>query len=128
MGSVIMLRQILCIATGAALLLAGPVFAHAKLRSSDPAADAQLEIPPKSLTLTFNENVQLAVLTLVSAGKNIPLPLDRSAPASPKVTVALPALAAGMYQVQWSALSVDDGHVTKGSFSFSIAVAAGATR
>ena len=123
-----MLRQLLCIATGAGLMLAGPVFAHAKLRSSDPAADAQLNIAPKSLTLTFNENVQLAVLTLVSAGKNIPVPLDRSAPASPKITVALPALAAGAYQVQWSALSADDGHITKGSFTFSIAGAAEAAR
>jgi methionine-rich copper-binding protein CopC len=34
--------------------------------------------------------------------------------------VPLPPLAAGKYQVQWSALSPDDGHVVKGSYSFTI--------
>ena len=37
-----------------------------------------------------------------------------------RVGVSLPALATGKYQVQWSALSPDDGHVAKGVFSFAI--------
>jgi hypothetical protein len=102
------------------ILAAGPVFAHAKLRSSIPAADAQLQLAPKSLTLNFGEKVRLAVLTLTADGKDIPVSVDRSAPAAPQVTVALPALAVGTYQVRWSALSIDDGHVSKGTFAFSI--------
>jgi methionine-rich copper-binding protein CopC len=106
--------------TLSAVLLVGPAFGHAKLRGTIPAADAQLQIAPKSLTLTFNEDVRLAVLILTIDGKNVPVNLDRGAPAAPQVSVALPALAAGKYQVQWSALSVDDGHVSKGTFSFAI--------
>jgi methionine-rich copper-binding protein CopC len=102
------------------LMLAGPAGAHAKLRSTLPAADAQLTAAPKALILTFNEDVRLAVLTLRTAGKDIPLTLDRSAAAAPQVSVPLPPLAAGKYQVQWSALSPDDGHVVKGSYSFTI--------
>jgi methionine-rich copper-binding protein CopC len=102
------------------LLLAGLAGAHAKLRSTVPAADAQLSAAPKVLTLTFNEDVRLAVLTLSNAGKNIPLTLDRSAAAAPQVSVPLPPLSPGKYQVQWSALSPDDGHVVKGSYSFTI--------
>jgi methionine-rich copper-binding protein CopC len=102
------------------MILAGPAFGHARLRSSQPAADAQLPLAPQSLTLTFSENVRLAVLSLAAGPKEIPVALDRNAPAAATVSVALPALAAGRYPVKWSALSADDGHVTKGSFAFTV--------
>ena len=102
------------------LLLAGPAIGHAKLRGSSPAADAQLQVAPKSLTLDFSENVRLAVLTLTAGGKDISVPVDRSAPPATQVNISLPPLAPGNYTVHWSALSTDDGHVTKGSFSFAI--------
>jgi methionine-rich copper-binding protein CopC len=101
-----------------AVLLAGPVFGHAKLLSTLPAADAQLSSAPAALTLTFNENVKLAMLKLVTAGHAVPLTLDHAAAAAPSVTVALPPLLAGKYEVQWSALTPSDGHVVKGGYSF----------
>jgi methionine-rich copper-binding protein CopC len=107
-------------ATVTGLILCGSAFAHAKLRSSQPAADAELRAAPKSLTLNFNEDVRLSVLTLTAAGKEIPVSVDRNMPAAPQVTVMLPVLAAGKYQVAWSALSAGDGHVTKGTFSFTV--------
>lgn len=107
-------------AAASAMILAGAAFGHARLRSTTPAADAELQVAPKTLILTFNEKARLAVLTLSIAGKKIPLAVDRNAPAAAEVTVALPPLAAGKYLVQWSALSPDDGHVTKGAFSFAI--------
>jgi copper resistance protein C len=115
-------RQCLAALT-AGLILSGPVVGHAKLRTSVPAADAQLSSAPKSLSLTFNEKVQLAVLTVSTQGKSIALTVDRNAAAAAQVTVLLPALAAGIYQVHWSALSVDDGHVSKGAFSFTLSAA-----
>ena len=111
-------------AAAAGMLLAGPALGHAKLRSSIPAADVLLRAAPTSLTLTFNEDVRLAVLTLASGGKDIPLSIDRNAPAALKVSVALPALGAGTYVVRWSVLSPDDGHVSKGTFSFEIMASA----
>ena len=109
-------------ATG--LMLTAPVFGHARLRSSSPPADVSLAAAPKTLVLTYSESVRLAVLTLSTDGKNIPLTIDRDAPAALQITVALPALAAGKYQVRWSALSAADGHATHGTFSFSIQPAA----
>jgi methionine-rich copper-binding protein CopC len=106
--------------TATGMILAGPAFGHAKLRGTIPAAEAQLPVAPKSLTLSFNEDVRLAVLTLTANGKDIPVTVDRSAPAAPQVTVTLPVLAVGIYQVRWSALSPDDGHVSKGTFSFAV--------
>jgi methionine-rich copper-binding protein CopC len=107
-------------AAAVAMVLAAPAWGHAKLLSTSPAADAKLSAAPKSLTLSFNENVRIAVVTLKSGGKDIPVAVDRNAPAAPQVTIPLPPLAIGKYQVQWSALSSGDGHVTKGTFSFAI--------
>jgi methionine-rich copper-binding protein CopC len=107
----------------AAWVLMSPIaaWAHAKLVSTDPAAGAILAAAPKVLTLKFNEAVQLAALKLSAAGRDIPLKVDRGAAAAPQVAVPLPPLAEGQYQVQWSALTADDGHVVKGSFSFAVA-------
>jgi copper resistance protein C len=115
-----MLKQAILGVALSGAILAGPCMAHAKLQSSTPAKDAQLAEPPKSLTLTFNEAAQVAVLKLIGGGKEIPVALDKNAKASSSFTCPLPTLAPGSYTVQWTAIAADDGHVTKGSFVFSI--------
>jgi copper resistance protein C len=109
---------------GVAALIALPLaaYGHAKLLSTTPSANAAVAAP-KTLTLSFNEAVRLAVLKLSSGGKDIPIPIDRGAPAAAQVSVPLPVLGAGTYQVEWSALTVDDGHVVKGTFSFTVSSA-----
>ena len=102
------------------VVAAGTCMAHAKLQSSSPANNAHLSEAPKTLTLQFSEAAQLAVLKLVRDGKEVPVPLDKSAKAGQSFTLTLPALSPGNYTVQWSAVAADDGHVTKGSFVFSI--------
>jgi hypothetical protein len=106
-------------AAAAALIFPLVASAHAKLLSTAPSAGAELAAAPRVLTLDFNESVKLAVLKLSSAGKEISVPYDSGASAS-HVAVPLPALAPGTYQVRWSALTVDDGHVVKGAFLFVI--------
>ncbi|HXA35972.1 MAG TPA: copper resistance CopC family protein [Steroidobacteraceae bacterium] len=114
------MRKARLVAVVAAMVVIGPAFGHARLLGTSPPADAQLQAAPKSLTLNFNENARLAILTLTVGGMVIPVAVDRSAPAAREITVSLPVLAVGTYQVQWSALSPADGHITKGTFSFSI--------
>jgi copper resistance protein C len=104
----------------AAMLAAGPVFGHAKLLGSSPAAGAELTGSPPSLTLTFNENVRLGVLKLTTAGHAVPLALDPNPASARVVTIMLPTLTAGTYDVQWSALTPSDGHVVKGRYTFVI--------
>jgi copper resistance protein C len=116
-----MLKQATLAVALAGALLAGPCMAHAHLQSSSPANDAHLTAAPKTLTLTFNEPAQLAVLKLISGGKEIPIAVDKKAPAGASYTFPLPALAPGTYTVQWTAVAAGDGHVTKGNFAFSIA-------
>src|ERR1700722_771846 len=103
------------------VVAAGTCMAHAKLQSSSPANDAHLTEAPKTLTLRFSEAAQLAVLKLTRDGKEVPVPFDKSAKAAQTFTLTLPALSPGNYTVQWSAVAADDGHVTKGTFAFSIA-------
>ncbi len=119
-----MVKRLILAAAATALMMAGSAFGHAKLRGSEPAADAELAGSPKSLSLSFNEKVQLAVLTLTTDAGSLPLTIDRDRPAALQVTVPLPALKPGKYQVQWSALSAADGHVSKGGFAFTILGAA----
>jgi methionine-rich copper-binding protein CopC len=106
-------------AVAAMLVLPLAASAHAKLLSTSPPAGVSLAAAPKTLTLDFNEPVQLAVLKVSAAGKDIAVPYDRAA-SSPHIVVQLPALGPGAYEVRWSALTVDDGHVVKGSFSFMV--------
>ena len=103
------------------MVAAGPCLAHAKLQSSLPAANAHLTSAPKTLTLNFSEAAQLAVLKLVRDGKEIAVPLDKGAKPGQTFTLTLPPLSPGNYTVEWTAVASDDGHVTKGSFAFSIA-------
>jgi methionine-rich copper-binding protein CopC len=110
------MKWIACVVLGGLLPLAA--VGHAKLLSTVPAMGEQLAAAPKQMTLQFNEAVQIGVLKLSADGKDIPIELDHGTAAASKVTVALPALAPANYRVQWSALTVDDGHVVKGTFSF----------
>jgi methionine-rich copper-binding protein CopC len=112
--------QICAITLAASLLWSVPSWSHAKLQSSVPAANSQLAHAPPTLTLNFSEEAQLAVLKLTSLGTAVPVALDRGAKPSSAIVVSLPALKPGKYEVQWSAIASDDGHITKGSFSFTV--------
>jgi methionine-rich copper-binding protein CopC len=103
-----------------AMAYAGGAMAHAKLRSSVPANHAVLAEAPRAITLVFNEAAQLARLVLVTGAHEIALTLDTGAKPARSITVALPALAPGKYDVTWSALSPSDGHVMKGFFDFTL--------
>ena len=119
------LRGIVLLVT-VALALAGarPALAHAELVISDPPANAILPAAPERITLTFSESVepgftQAQVLDAqrqrvdkgdarlsddrhsLSLGLNTPFP-------------------DGTYLVSWRALSSVDGHITAGSFPFTI--------
>lgn len=115
-----MSKYFLRIAAVSGLLLASQAFAHAKLLSSSPADGAELAGTPAALTLSFAEPVKLATMTVSAAGPAVPVTVDRAAKAAASVTVPLPALAPGRYEVHWSAVSPSDGHVSKGSLTFTV--------
>lgn len=108
----------------AALLATSPVWAHAHLVSSIPAANATVTVAPKTITLTFNEKVMptfskfglampdhggmaVAVKTKVSKNKK-----------SIVGTVTAP-LIKGAYKVTWTAATAD-GHKMTGEIPFTV--------
>jgi copper transport protein len=109
------------------LVLTSPAaFAHALVRSSDPADGAVLEKAPAEVLITFTEapDPGLSVVhVLDSSGQPVEKGATQPVPGSPlELRVALGTLGKGVYTVTWRTVSQVDGHVTGGSFSFGVGV------
>ncbi len=115
-----MLKRHMLTVTLAAALVANSSFGHAKLVSSTPSSGAQIPESPRTLILTFSEDAKLAALKLSGVGAEISVPIDKGAPSAKTIVVPVNTLAAGTYEVHWTAIATDDGHVTKGSFEFTV--------
>lgn len=116
------------------LLLVGTAYAHAAYVRSSPGADAVIAMPPTRVDIWFAQEL------FRRKGENT---ISVTAPDDQKVSVGdtviddddrkhvwvnlKPDLAAGVYQVVWKNVSLEDGHPTEGSFSFTIDPQAAAT-
>jgi copper transport protein len=106
----------------------GPAGAHALLRESDPAAGSSLERAPSRVVLTFTERPEpgLSSISVLDTGGQ-PVERGQAAPvdgAPLRFAVGLGDLADGTYTVSWRVVSMDDGHLTAGSFAFGVGVPA----
>jgi copper transport protein len=103
--------------------------AHALLRGSDPPAGASLEQPPRAVRLTFTEAPDPAlssVQVLDTGGRPVQAGRAGVVPGRPlELQAPVGKLADGTYAVSWRAVSRVDGHVTRGSFAFSVGAATG---
>ncbi|MGE0598397.1 MAG: copper resistance protein CopC [Dehalococcoidia bacterium] len=94
---------------------------HAALLSSDPAANSFLQRPPGQISLSFAEPIDTrsSTITLLDAnGQPVAIPAASVGGAS--MTVALPQLKPGIYNVIWANVSRVDGHAIRGSFPFTV--------
>lgn len=106
----------------ASLLTTTAAWAHAHLKTAEPAADSAVSTPA-SLNLTFSEalDVKFSGIKLSNAAKQEVSLGEATLGNGGKTLVVKPAqpLPAGSYQLEWHVLSVD-GHKTKGSYRFSV--------
>ncbi len=106
-----------------AAVLAGRAEAHAHLESADPPVDSTLQAAPKSVTITFTEEVEPRFSTIEitdKQGRRVDQADVHLAPAGAKVlSVDLKPLPPGEYRVVWHATAVDT-HKTQGSFGFTV--------
>jgi copper transport protein len=98
--------------------------AHAYLVKTVPAASGVLDVPPRTVQLTYDEAVEprFAIISVTdAAGKQQTTgPVTRS-PANPDTLVVplRPNLPQGWYLIYWRAISVD-GHPVQGAFTYAV--------
>jgi hypothetical protein len=111
----------------AVLIVAGAVFAHAKLLRAVPAPGSTVKTAPRVVRAVFNDELDPKGSTMtvvdgrgqrVDDGKGgVDLnDLDRKT-----VVVTLRAIGPGTYTVRWKVTSADDQYVASGSFRFIVA-------
>ncbi len=104
-------------------VLISPVFAHANLESSSPAADELVTTWPNEVVLKFNEDLittgeQQVNFVSVTDAAGVQIDLMDSAASGNLVTVSLPeATEPGSYFVNYRVVSAD-GHVVEDSYEF----------
>jgi len=114
----------LCVALAALLALRGLALAHAELVASEPVAGSTVPPGLARLILVFNEAPAPGSTIALYTGAFQPVAGVTSYVANGQLWAdVLPALAAGGYTVQWTAISAD-GHSMTGSFQFAVAPAA----
>ncbi len=118
-----MRKALVAVLLGSLALLVSPTpaFAHAELESSSPRNGSQLTVAPKTITLTFGEEIALAAAQILDqSGNQVPA---RAAASGQRLTlIPEDPLPSGRYAVGWQVTSAD-GHAVAGAISFTIAIA-----
>lgn len=99
-------------------LAALPAWAHARLASSDPKANASIK-SPSLIKLVFSENLEPAFSGASlsdAAGKILPV---SAAVGTTTITLMPLALKPGTYKVTWHSVG-HDTHRVSGSFGFTV--------
>lgn len=113
---------VLLLLAGLALLFgASPAWAHSRLEGSSPAQGASLSTPPATVSLTFNEPVQIEFSTLTVIGPDGAdyHTGDLSEVDNTVTAGVLPLGPAGTYQIGYRVVSAD-GHPVAGAIPFTL--------
>ena len=100
-------------------LVPGLALAHAKLELTIPAADSSIAAMPAQVMLHFSEAVKITAITIEKEGGKDRVELKVPTEATPMAQAQAPKLGAGVYVLNWRALS-DDGHVMSGTVRFTV--------
>jgi len=110
-----------------ALLIPSVALAHAELDTITPANGSTVDVAPTQIVATFTEELDPAkssIVVLNAGGAQIATGGTVAADDKKKMTLALPALEAGTYQVRWTSTSAQDGDIDRGTTGFTYAPAA----
>jgi len=108
-----------------------PSHGHSALVTSAPKADVILNLAPRSVTLTFNEEIlelkgkQISSVSLATvAGRKIALSKPQISANRLIARITSPTLKSGKYQISYRVVSAD-GHVITGGYTFTVALTKG---
>jgi copper resistance protein C len=110
-----------------ALLVPGLVVGHSELQTPTPADKSSVTTPVTQVSGTFTESIKKdGSSLLVKDATGTTVAQGGVDPADDKVMTASPTtpLATGSYTVQWTTISADDGDLARGTWTFTVAVAA----
>jgi methionine-rich copper-binding protein CopC len=113
-------------ALGTLFLALGPfsnlALAHNRLLKTEPAAQAALKTAPAHVQFWFFEKPDLKITKIAVKGPSGAVDVGPAHAVSEKVIAAdfKSKLPAGAYTVSWQTAG-DDGHISKGVFSFTVA-------
>ncbi len=94
--------------------------AHASLLHTSPVADSVLSAAPQEVALTFTDTLEAAFSTIkVTDGNGVEVSQGKAQVNNNTMRVGLKSLNAGVYKVNWRAVSTDT-HRTDGSFMFRV--------
>jgi methionine-rich copper-binding protein CopC len=104
------------------LVAAQFAFAHAHPKTQTPAPDATVSAPHE-VSIDYTEGLEPSFSKLVvvdAQGKQVNTAKSTvDATDKTRMSVALPDLKPGTYQVEWTAVA-DDGHRTQGHYMFNV--------
>ncbi|WP_433497179.1 copper resistance CopC family protein [Sphaerimonospora sp. CA-214678] len=100
------------------VVFALPVRAHASLKSSDPAKNAQVQTLSK-VTLEFTESVRFPVVVVQGPGGKRYESGDPVVDGPKVVQAVVPSVPAGEYTIAWRIVS-SDGHPVEGEIPFTV--------
>ncbi|GIU94155.1 MAG: hypothetical protein KatS3mg012_0612 [Gaiellaceae bacterium] len=106
----------------AALVAPGTAGAHAVLSSSSPGYRERVERPPPVIILRFSQVVEPipnGIVVREARGRTVSDPA-RLGPDGRSLVATVRPLARGAYTVRWQTLSISDGHVVSGLFTFGV--------
>jgi len=103
---------------------AADAFAHATPMVYEPAASAVLEKVPSRIRIQFSEHIEASASSITiyaPDGSRADTKDSRLDPSDLRVlSVGMHDAGEGVYTVSWQVVSQDDGHFTKGGFSFGV--------
>lgn len=118
------MRRALLAAGLLALALPGAAGAHASLSAASPDFRQRLETSPAQVVLRFSQVVQPipnGIVVRDADGRVVSRPA-RLRRDERSLVAELEPLARGVYTVRWQTLSVSDGHVVSGLYTFGVVV------
>jgi methionine-rich copper-binding protein CopC len=107
--------------------------AHAEPVTTNPPIDGSVEMAPPALEIVFSQEVTDGTMIEVFGPDGRPVhaataEIDLNDPDRTRVTVALYGnLPAGVYTVNWTAVSAEDDHAESGSYTFTVTTGSATT-
>jgi copper resistance protein C len=118
-----LIKRSACVLVFALLAMFGSVVsasAHGELEGADPEPNAQLKAPPPDVTMTFTEEPSSDSVIDVTDGCGNDV-VQQSLVDGNDFVVRLATGQPGKWNASFRVISAEDGHLTKGQYSFTVA-------